>query len=329
MHRRDFMMLLGGTAAAHSLAARAEQPERMRQIGWLVGLREQDPEAQSRNTVIVRALSDLGWIVGRNLHIEYRYLVGDSQRFDIQAAELVALAPDVLIANSTPATRALQQASSTIPIVFVQVLDPVGSGVVTNLARPSGNVTGFTNFEVSMGGKWLELLKEVSPLITRVALIFNRHTAAFAGILRSMETSAASLAIDISTRGVNDPTELEPAIAAAAREPGGALVLFPDIFTAAYHAQIVALAKQYKLPAVYPFRFFTSGGGLMSYGIDTPDLFRRMAGYVDQILKGAKPGDLPVQAPNKFELVINLKTARELGLEISPKLLAVADEVIE
>jgi len=329
MHRRDFIMLLGGTAAAHSLPARAEQSERMRQIGWLVGLREQDPEAQSRNTVFVRALSDLGWIVGRNLHIEYRYLVGNSQPFDLQAAELVALAPDVLIANSTPATRALQQASSTIPIVFVQVLDPVGSGVVTNLARPNGNATGFTNFEVSMGGKWLELLKEVSPRITRVALIFNPHTAAFAGIVRSMEATAASLAIEISTRGVNDPSELEPAVAAAAREPGAALVLFPDIFTAAYHVQIVALAKQYKLPAIYPFRFFTSSGGLMSYGIDTPDLFRRMAGYVDQILKGAKPGDLPVQAPNKFELVINLKTAKALGIEIPPKLLALADEVIE
>jgi putative tryptophan/tyrosine transport system substrate-binding protein len=329
MHRRDFIMLLGGTTAAHSLPARAEQSERMRQIGWLVGLREQDPEARIRNAVFVRALSDLGWIVGRNLHIEYRYLVGDSQPFDLQAAELVALAPDVLIANSTPATRALQQASRTIPIVFVQVLDPVGSGVVTNLARPNGNITGFTNFEVSMGGKWLELLKEVSPGITRAALIFNPHTAAFAGIVRSMEASAPSLAIEISTRGVNDATELEPAIAAAAREPGAALVFFPDIFTAAYHEQIVALAKQYKLPAIYPFRFFTSSGGLMSYGIDTPDLFRRMAGYVDQILKGAKPGDLPVQAPNKFELVINLKTAKALGIEIPPKLLAIADEVIE
>jgi putative tryptophan/tyrosine transport system substrate-binding protein len=329
MQRRDFIMLIGGTAAAHSLAARAEQSERMRQIGWLVGLREQDPEGQSRNTVIVRALSDLGWIVGRNLHIEYRYLVGDSQRFDVQAAELVALAPDLLIANSTPATLALQRATSTIPIVFAQVLDPVASGVVTNLARPSGNATGFTNFEVSMGGKWLELLKEVSPRVTKVALIFNPHTAAFAGILRSMEVSAASLAIDLTTRGVSDAAELEPAIMTAAREPGSALILFPDIFTAAHHEQIVALAEQYKLPAIYPFRFFTAGGGLMSYGIDTPALFRRMAGYVDQILKGAKPGDLPVQAPNKFELVINLKTAKALGLEIPPKLLALADEVIE
>jgi putative ABC transport system substrate-binding protein len=200
---------------------------------------------------------------------------------------------------------------------------------VTNLARPSGNVTGFTNFEVSMGGKWLELLKEVSPRITRVALIFNPHTAPFAGMLRSIEASAASLAIDITTRGVSDATELEPAIVAAAREPGTALIVFPDIFTGAHHEQIVALAEQYMLPAIYPFRFFAAGGGLMSYGIDTPDLFRRMAGYVDRIVKGAKPSDLPVQAPNKFELVINLKTAKALGLEIPPKLLALADEVIE
>jgi putative ABC transport system substrate-binding protein len=329
MQRRDFITLLGGTAAAWPLAARAEQSARMRRIGWLAGLAEQDPEAQSRNTVIVRALGDLGWIVGRNLHIDYRYMVGDSQPFDVQAAELVTLAPDVLLANSTPATRALQQATSTIPIVFAQVLDPVASGVVTNLARPSGNVTGFTNFEVSMGSKWLELLKEVSPRITRVALIFNPHTAPFAGMLQSIEASAASLAIDITTRGVSDATELEPAIVAAAREPGTALIVFPDIFTGAHHEQIVALAEQYKLPAIYPFRFFAAGGGLMSYGIDTPDLFRRLAGYIDRILKGAKPSDLPVQAPNKFELVINLKTAKALGLEIPPKLLALADEVIE
>jgi putative tryptophan/tyrosine transport system substrate-binding protein len=329
MQRREFITFVGSVAAAWPLTARAEQSERMRRIGWLVGFAEQDPEAQSRTTVIVRALGDLGWIVGRNLHIDYRYMVGHSQRFDVQAAELVTLAPDVLLANSTPATRALQQATNTIPIVFAQVLDPVASGLVTNLARPSGNVTGFTNFEVSMGSKWLELLKELSLRITRVALIFNRHTVPFAGMLRSIEASAASFAIDITTRGVGDATELEPAIVAAADAPGTALVVFPDIFTGAHHVQIVALAERYKLPAIYPFRFFAAGGGLMSYGIDTPDLFRRMAGYVDRILRGAKPSDLPVQAPNRFELVINLKTAKALGLEIPPKLLALADEVIE
>jgi putative ABC transport system substrate-binding protein len=324
MQRREFLGLVGGTAA-WPLAARAEQSERMRRIGWLVGFAEQDPEAQSRTTVMVRALGDLGWSVGRNLYIDYRYMVGNSQRFD----ELVTLAPDVLLANSTPATRALQQATNTIPIVFAQVIDPVASGVVTNLARPSGNVTGFTNFEVSMGSKWLELLKEVSVRITRVALIFNRNSVLYAGMLRSIEASAASLAIDITTRGVGDATELEPAIVAAAGAPGTALIVFPDIFTGAHHEQIIALAERYKLPAIYAYRFFAAGGGLMSYGINTPDVFRRMAGYVDRILRGAKPSDLPVQAPNKFELVINLKTAKSLGIEVPPQLLARADEVIE
>jgi putative ABC transport system substrate-binding protein len=328
VRRREFITLIG-SAAAWPIAAWAQQPERMRRIGWLVGFAEPDPEAQSRTTVLVRALGDLGWIVGRNLHIDYRYMVGQSQHFDVQAAELVALAPDVLLANSTPATRALQQATNTIPIVFAQVLDPVASGLMTSLARPSGNVTGFTNFEVSMGSKWLELLKEVSPRITRVALIFNRQTVLYAGMLRSVEASAASFAIDITTRGVGDATELEPAIMAAADAPGTALIVFPDIFTGAHHEQIIALAERYKLPAIYAYRFFAAGGGLMAYGINTPDVFRQMAGYVDRILRGAKPSDLPVQAPNKFELVINLKTAKALGLEIPPKLLAVADEVIE
>ena len=328
MRRREFIGLVGG-AAAWPFGARSEQSERIRRIGWLVGFAEQDPEAKSRTTVMVRALGDLGWIAGQNLQIEFRYMVGNSQRFDLQAAELVALAPDLLLANSTPATRALQQATSTIPIVFAQVIDPVASGLVTNLARPSGNVTGFTNFEVSMGSKWLELLKEVSVRINRVALIFNRNSVLYAGMLGSVEASAASLAIDITTRGVGDAIELEPAIMAAAGAPGTALIVFPDIFTGAHHEQIIDLAERYKLPAIYAYRFFAAGGGLMSYGINTPDVFRRMAGYVDRILRGAKPSDLPVQAPNKFELVINLKTAKALGLEISPKLLAYADEVIE
>jgi putative tryptophan/tyrosine transport system substrate-binding protein len=329
MRRREFIGLVGG-AAAWPVVTQAQQSERMRRIGWLVGFAEQDPEAQSRTTVMVRALGDIGWIVGRNLHLDFRYKVGDSQRFDVQAAELVALAPDVLLANSTPATRALQQATNTIPIVFAQVLDPVVSGLVTNLARPNGNVTGFTNFELSMSSKWLELLKQVSLRITKVALIFNRNTMElFAGMVRTIEANAASLEIDISTRGVSDATEFEPVIVAAAGAPGTALIVFPDIFTGAHHEQIVALAERYKVPAIYPYRYFAAGGGLMSYGIDTPDLFRRMAGYVDRILRGAKPSDLPVQAPNKFELVINLKTAKALGLEIPPKLLALADEVIE
>jgi putative ABC transport system substrate-binding protein len=329
LRRRELIALLGGAAAAWPLASRAQQADRVRRIGWLVGLAEQDPQAQSRNAVVVQALRDLGWMVGRNLHIDYRYTIGDSQHFDAQAAELIALAPDVLLANSTPATRALQQATSTIPIIFALVLDPVASGVVPNLARPSGNVTGFTNFEVSMGGKWLEFLKEVSPRITKVALIFNPRTAPYVGMLRSIEAAAPSFVVDITTRGITDATELERVIVAAGREPGTALIVFPDIFTTAHREQIIALATQHRLPAIYPFRYFTAGGGLMSYGIDTPDLFRRMAGYLDRVLKGEKPGSLPVQAPNKFELVINLKTAKAIGLDVPPMLLARADEVIE
>ena len=330
MRRREFTALLGGTAVAWPLAASAQQRmDRPRRIGWLVGLREQDPETQRRSAIVIPALRNLGWMVGRNLQIDYRYTIVDNQRFDDQAKELIALAPDVLLANNTPATRALEQATSTIPIVFALVLDPVASGVVTNLARPGGNVTGFTNFEVSMGGKWLELLKEVSPHITKVALIFNPSTAPFVGMLKTIEAAAPSFAINITKRGVTDATELEPAIAAAGSEPETALIVFPDLFTTAHHEQITALAQQYRLPAIYPYRYFTAAGGLMSYGLDSPDLFRRLAGYVDRILKGEKPGDLPIEQPNKFELVINLKTAKALGLTVPPLLLATADEVIE
>jgi putative ABC transport system substrate-binding protein len=329
MKRREFVTLLGGVAA-WPLAARAQQRvDRPRRVGWLVGLPEQDPEAQRRNVVVVQSLRDLGWMVGRNLQIDYRYMIGDNQRFDDQAAELIALSPDVLLANNTPATRALKQATSTIPIVFALVLDPVASGLITNLARPGGNVTGFTNFELSMGGKWLELLKEVSPRITKVALIFNPRTAPFAGILRSIEAAAPSFAINIAKRGVTDQTDLELAIAAAGREPVTALIVFPDLFTTAHHEQITALAQQYRLAGIYPYRYFTAAGGLMSYGLDSPDVFRRTVGYVDRILKGEKPGDLPVEQPNKFELVINLTTAKALGLSVPQTLLATADEVIE
>ena len=329
MRRRQFIALLGGAAASLPLAVRAQQDNRVRRIGWLVGLAEQDPEAQNRNAVVVQALRDLGWIVGRNLHIDYRYTIGDDRPFAAQAAELIALAPDVLLANNTPATRALQQATSTIPIVFALVLDPVASGVVTNLVQPGGNVTGFTNFEVSMGGKWVEFLKEVSPRTTKLALIFNPRTAPFTGMLRSIEAAAPSFVVDITTRGVTDATKLKDAIAAAGRESGAALIVFPDVFTAAHHEQIIALATEHRLPAIYPYRYFTAGGGLMSYGIDTPDLFRRTAGYLDRVLKGEKSGNLPVQAPNKFEFVINLKTANAIGLDVPPTLVARADEVIE
>jgi putative tryptophan/tyrosine transport system substrate-binding protein len=328
MRRRQFITLLG-SAVAWPRMVHAQRSQPTRRIGWLVGFTEDDPEARSRAAVMVQSLRDLGWIVGDNLQIDYRYKVGDEQRFEAFAQELVALAPDVLLANSTPATVALRQASKTIPIVFSNVLDPVASGLVQSLARPGGNMTGLTNFEASMGGKWLELLREISPGLARVALIYNRSTLIYAGMLGAIQTSAASLGIEITTRGVLDASELEPAVVAAAGMPGTALLVFPDIFTGAHQQQIIALAARYKVPAIYAYRFFVVGGGLISYGINTPDVFRRMAGYVDRILRGAKPADLPVQAPNKFELIINRGTATALGLDLPGTLLARADEVIE
>jgi putative ABC transport system substrate-binding protein len=331
MQRREFISLLGaGSFIASPFAARAQQPaDRLRRIGWLVGLVEQEPEAQRRNTVVLQALRDLGWTVDRNLRIDYRYSIGSSQQFDDQAAELIALAPDVLFANSTPAARALQQATSTIPIVFALVLDPVYSGLVSNLARPGGNITGFTNFEPSMGGKWLGLLKELAPGTTKVALIFNPRTAPYVGMVQSIETAAPNYALAIGTRGVADASELETAIAAAGRAPGSALVVFPDVFNTGNLERIVALAEQHRVPAIYPYRYFTVAGGLISYGLDTPDLFRRTTGYLDRVLKGENPGNLPVQAPTKFELTINLKTAKALGLTVPLTLQATADEVFE
>jgi putative tryptophan/tyrosine transport system substrate-binding protein len=328
MRRREFITLLGGAAAAWPLAARA-QTKRMRRIGVLMGLVVDDPEAQSRVAAFENGLRELGWVKERNLSIEYRW-AGDGNILRDHAAELLATAPDLILANSTPVTTALREQSRAVPIVFTQVTDPVGQGLVPNLAQPGGNVTGFTSFEYSIGTKWLEALKQTAPHLTRVALIFNPESAPFADLfLRPVEAAAPSFSVAPIAAAVRDPADVDRVFDALAREPNGGLMVLPDISMTNYRKAIIALAAHHRLPAVYPYRYFAASGGLMSYGIDGTDIFRRAAGYVDRILKGTSPGELPIQAPTKYELVINLKTAKALGLEVPPTLLARADEVIE
>jgi putative tryptophan/tyrosine transport system substrate-binding protein len=300
--RRKFIAALGG-AAVWPLAARAQQPKQMRRIGWLVGLRENDPEAQRRTAAFVQELEHLGWTQGRNIEIDYRWLSDSIERNKTYAQELAAIKPDVLVSSS--------------------------NGLVASLAAPGGNVTGFTNFEFTMGGKWLEVLKQAAPHVVKVALIYNAKTTPYAGYLRSIEANASSVGVELSTRGVADATEITRVIETTGAASGGGLIIFPDFFTAANHELIIAAAAQSHVPAIYPYRYFAADGGLMSYGVNTAEEFRRAATYVDRILRGASPGELPVQAPNKFEFVINLKTAKALGLGFPQTLLAIADEVIE
>ena len=329
MRRREFITFLS-SAAAWPFTAHAQQPERMRRIGWLVGLRESDPEAQRRTAAFVQELKHLGWTPGGNIQIDYRWLSDSVERNETYAQELTALKPDVLVTSSTPAVKALRQKTGTAtPIVFAIVTDPVSSGLVTSLASPGGNTTGFTNFEFNMGGKWLEVLKTATPAVTKVALIHNPKTTPYAGYLRSIETSAPSLGVELIARGVADVAGIAPVIAMAGAAANGGLIVFPDFFTSANNELIIAAAAQNRVPAIYPYRYFAANGGLMSYGVNTAEEFRRAAGYVNRILRGAKPSDLPVQAPNKFELVVNFKTAKALGLTIPQTLLATADEVIE
>jgi putative tryptophan/tyrosine transport system substrate-binding protein len=330
MRRREFIALLGGAAAAWPVAARAQQPERMRRIGILMSLAESDPEAQARVAAFNKGLETLGWAEGRNVRIDIRWAASDATLMQQFAKELVALQPDLILSHNTPTTASLLQQTRTIPIVFVVVSDPVGSGFVASFSRPGGNVTGLTNIEPTMAGKWLELLKEIAPSVARVALLFNPATAPYAeDYLVPFKAAAASLALEGIGAPVRDTSELESAIAAQARAPNGGFVVMTDSFLVAHSAEITSLAARYRLPAVYPFRFFVERGGLMSYGNDLFDSFRRAATYADQILKGATPNELPVQAPVKFELVINLKTAKALGLSVPPALLATADQVIE
>ena len=329
LRRREFMSLLGGAAAAWPLVARAQQRERMRRIGFLTSLAADDPASQAYMAGLLQGLQELGWTVGRNVRIEYRWGAGDPDRARQYAAELVALAPDIIVALGDSNTGPLQQATRAVPIVFALVPDPVGAGFVASLARPGGNATGFTNFEYGMSGKWPELLKQVSPGMMRVAVLRDPSVVGGIGQLGAIHAVAPSLRLDSSPIDVRNAGEIERAIAEFARSPNGGLIVLPNGLAFVHRELIITLAARHRLPAVYPFRLFVTDGGLISYGPDDVDQLRQVAGYVDRILKGEKPADLPVQAPIKVELAINLKTARALGLTGPPALLARADEVIE
>ena len=331
MRRRDFITGIAGSAAAWPLAARAQQHERIRRIGVLMASVESDQSEQARFAAFRDGVQKLGWEEGQNFRIDPRWATpGDVKSAQRLATDLVVLQSDLILSHGTPNTAALLQQTRTIPIVFVHVADPVGSGFVASLPRPGGNVTGFTSLVPMMAGKWVELLKEIAPRVTRVALLFNPATAPYAEYyLGPFKAAAASFAVEAIATPARDTSELESVLAAQAREPNGGVIMMPDTFLLAHRAKITVLANLYGLPAVYAFRVFTDLGGLLSYGIDIRDQFRHAATYADRILKGTKPSELPVQAPVKFELVINLKTVKALGLTISPMLLARADEVIE
>jgi ABC-type uncharacterized transport system substrate-binding protein len=328
MKRREFITLLGG-AAVWPLAARAQQPERMRRIAVLSALGADDSETQARLTAFAQGLQQLGWTSGRNVRIDYRLGASDAERMRRRAAEVIELAPDVILANGTSVVGPLLQATRTVPIVFVNVSDPVGAGYIASLARPGGNATGFALFEYGMSGKWLELLKQIAPRVTRAAVLRDPMQPTGIAQLAAMHSVAPSLGIELSPVGVRDRDEIERGVAAFARGSNDGLIVTAGVLGLAHRDLIIALAARYRLPAVYPYRIAATGGGLMSYGVDSADTYRRSASYVDRILKGEKPADLPVQQPTKFELVINLKTAKALGLEVPPTLLARADEVIE
>jgi putative tryptophan/tyrosine transport system substrate-binding protein len=329
MQRREFITLLGGAVAAWPLAARAQQGERMRRIGVLMGIGESDPEAKPRVEALQNGLQELGWTEGRNIHLEYRWTAGDLDLTRLFAKEIVELKPDVIVVHSTPAVSALRQLKSATPTVFVLIADPIGSGFVASLAHPGGNMTGFMNVDAPMSGKWLELIMQIAPKIKRVSLIFNPRTSPYQSYLREFDVSAPKFGIQAVATPVLDVAELERAITALGQEQDTALFVVPDVFVQVHRALIIRLAEQYRLPAVYPYRFFATSGGLLSYGIDTVIVFRQAASYVDRILKGTAPADLPVQAPAFFKLVINLKTAKAIGLDVPPALLISADEVIE
>jgi ABC-type uncharacterized transport system substrate-binding protein len=330
VRRREFITLLGGATVAWSVAAHAQQTERVRRIGVLTFSAESDQEGQSSVAAFREGLRKLGWMEGRNSEIDIRWAAADVELMKRFAKELVTLQPDLILTSSTPATAAMLQQTRTIPIIFVLVADPVGSGFVASLPRPGGNATGFTPIVGSLGGKWVELLKEIAPRVARVTLLFNPPTATFVeGYLNPFKAAAASLGAEAIVAPVNDMPGVESLVTTEAREPSSGLVVIPDAFTVRHRAEITALAARYHVPAVYWSRSFAEVGGLISYGPYIVDEYRRAASYADRILHGSKPSELPVQAPVKFELVVNLKTAKALGLDVPAMLLARADEVIE
>jgi putative tryptophan/tyrosine transport system substrate-binding protein len=327
MRRREFIAGLGG-AVAWQLAALAQQPDRMRRVGCLYAFAENDPIVQARAAVFREGLAQLGW-TERNVRIEERFAGADADQMQAYAAELVGSAPDVIVANSTPVLAALKQATRAIPIVFFIVNDPAGQGFVGSLGHPGGNITGFSFIEFPMLGKWLEMLKEIAPGVKRTALVFNPQTAPYyPAFLRDFKAAPATPA-ELSAMPVRDEAEIEAAVSAFAREPDGGLIVTPDTFMSTHRAIVIALAEQYRLPVIYGIRYSSMEGGLISYGPDTLDIVRRSASYVDRVLKGERPGELPVQAPAKYELLINLKTAKTLGLTVPVTLRVRADQVIE
>jgi putative ABC transport system substrate-binding protein len=327
--RREFITLLGGAAAVSPLAARAQRPDRMRRIGVLLSFAPDDPESLAGVGAFLQGLQQLGWTDGRNVRIDYRMTSGDADRSRKYVAELVALAPDVILARGSSTVGPLLQANRTVPIVFVTVVDPVGAGFVASLARPGGNATGFTIFEYGMSAKWLELLKQIAPGVTRAVVLRDPVNPAGTGQFGVIQAVAPSFGVEVSPVGLHDADEIERGVTAFARGSNGGLIVTTSALAIVHRDLIITLAGRHRLPAVYPFRFFVVSGGLISYGPDLVDQWRRAAGYVDRILKGEKPADLPVQQSTKFALVINMKTAKALGLAVPPLLLARADEIIE
>jgi putative tryptophan/tyrosine transport system substrate-binding protein len=330
MQRRQFIMLLGGAAVAWPVVARAQQPARTRRIGVLMSSGDDDLYNQTRVAMLRQGLEKLGWIEGRNVQIDYRWAAGEPNLAKGHAAELVGLSPDVIVANSTMSLSAVAQETRTIPIVFLVVGDPVGQGFVTSLAHPGGNVTGFSAFEFAISGKWLELIKQVAPDILRVAFIYNPQAGPYAEkFVQTIAPVASAFGVKLIVSPTRDVAEIDRAIAGLAGKPKAGLIVNPDGFTTANRGPIISLAARYRLPAIYAYRYFTADGGLLSYGHDPDEPFRAAASYIDKIFRGAIAGDLPIQQPTKFEFVINLKTAKALGLDISPALLSIADELIE